>query len=128
MPNAHVAAAATGLPAACPALETVRDCELVYAALQDALAAVTGIMLRPICDDEGRAYAHLDAVSDWLMAEADRVVALVEAMTPQTRTVADDRAQLILRHEINSGSPAADLATKAASLAAECSRVPLSRH
>lgn len=128
MPNALVAAAATGLPSACTALATIRDCELVYAALQGALDTVTNVMLRPICQQGTRAYDRLEALSDTLMAEADLVIGQAQAMCPQTRFQADERAQLLLQHEIYCGSSAENIAAKAATLAAERSRLPQAHH
>lgn len=128
MPNALVAAAATGLPVSSSSLATIDDCCVVYAGLQNMLDAVTGVMNRPNCGQDTSAFARLDKIMDWLAAEADRVVVHVEAMDPQTKSEADERALLMIQHEINCGSNTAAVAAVAAKLTLERSRIREARH
>lgn len=116
MPNAHVAAAATGLPGI-----TIKHAEALSLrdalALRDGLSTLADVVGGLMCQARFHDTRHgsynapglaLEDLAEAVHDEMGRLVKVIRAITPRDSFEASERAEFLAAYEIENGGPLAD--------------------
>lgn len=116
MPNAHVAAAATGLPGI--AIRSAEALSLRDAlALRDGLGTLSDVVGGLMCQARFQGRRHgsynasglvLEDLAEAIHEEMARLVKVIRAITPRDGFEASQRAEFLAAYEIENGGPLAD--------------------